>query len=225
VVLLAATAVALVWANSPLGNSYTALWATTLPHVAGLPYDARHWVDDALMAVFFFAIGLEVKREISVGELSHPRAVAMAALAALGGAAVPSAVFLAITWGSSAAHGWGIPMATDPAFAVGVLAVLARRAPSGVRLLLLAIATVDDVLAVVVIAAGYSRGLAWLTGRRVGGLPAGRHGALVRGHRDLAVPAAGCRRLVCHPALGYQPDEVSAPSATTSRVLPPPRLP
>jgi NhaA family Na+:H+ antiporter len=139
-VLLAATVVALVWANGPFGDSYTASWYTALPRAAGLPHDARHWVNDALMTVFFFAIGLEVKREITVGELSHPRAAAVPALAALGGAAVPAAVFLAITWGGPAAPGWGIPMATDPAFAVGVLALVARRAASGVRLLVLAAA-------------------------------------------------------------------------------------
>jgi NhaA family Na+:H+ antiporter len=161
VVLLVATAVALLWANSPLADSYSALWETALPHSAGQPHDVRHWVNDALMTVFFFAIGLEVKRELAVGALSHPRAAAVPALAAVGGAVVPALVFLAITWGGPAASGWGIPMATDPAFAVGVLALLVRGAPSGVRLLLLAIATVDDVLAVVVIAAGYTGGLDW----------------------------------------------------------------
>jgi NhaA family Na+:H+ antiporter len=162
VVLLVATVVALVWANGPLGGSYAALWDTVLPHGAGLPHDARHWVNDALMTVFFFAIGLELRREIAVGDLASPRAAAVPALAAVGGAAVPAALFLALTWGSSAGSGWGIPMATDPAFAVGVPALGARRAPAGVRLLLLTVATVDDVLAVVVIAAGYSGHLVWL---------------------------------------------------------------
>jgi NhaA family Na+:H+ antiporter len=161
VVLLAATAVALVWANSPLAGSYAAVWEAPLPHPAGLPHDARHWVNDAVMTVFFFAIGLELKHELAVGALAHPRAAVVPALAAIGGAVIPAAVFLMITWGGPAASGWGIPMATDPAFAVGVLALLARRAPAGVRLLLLAIATVDDVVAVVVIAAGYTGGLAW----------------------------------------------------------------
>jgi len=162
VVLLVAAVAALIWANSPVEARYAAFWETMLPHPIGLPRDVRHWVDDALMTVFFFAIGLEVKRELAVGALAHPRAAAVPALAAVGGAVVPAVVFLLITWGGPAAAGWGIPMATDPAFAVGVLALLARRAPSGVRLLLLAIATVDDVLAVVVIAAGYTGRASWL---------------------------------------------------------------
>jgi NhaA family Na+:H+ antiporter len=129
-----------------------------------LDLDLRHWVNDAVMTVFFFVIGLELKQELVDGELAHPRAAALPVLAAIGGAAVPAAVFLAITWGSPAAHGWGVPMATDPAFAVGVLALLARRVPAAVRLLLLAIATVDDILAVVVIAIGYTNDLSplWL---------------------------------------------------------------
>jgi NhaA family Na+:H+ antiporter len=161
VVLLVATTVALVWANSPLAASYFALWETPSPHPAGLPHDARHWVDDGLMTVFFFAIGLELKHELAVGELANPRAALVPAVAAVGGAVVPAVVFLVITWGGPGASGWGIPMATDPAFAVGVLALLARRAPASLRLLLLSIATVDDVLAVVVIAIGYTGGLAW----------------------------------------------------------------
>jgi NhaA family Na+:H+ antiporter len=138
VVLLAATAVALVWVNSPAGDGYTALWDTRLGwEAAGLRLDARHWVNDALMTVFFFVIGLEIKHELVAGQLAHPRQAAVPALAAIGGAAVPAAVFLALTWGSPAAPGWGVPMATDPAFAVGILALVARHVPAAVRVLLL----------------------------------------------------------------------------------------
>jgi NhaA family Na+:H+ antiporter len=159
-VLLAATAVALVWANSPLVHAYHTLWETAVgPASLGLRLDLRHWVNDALMVVFFFVIGLELKQELTTGELAHPRAAVVPALAAVGGAATPALVFLAATWDGPAIAGWGIPMATDPAFAVGVLALVAPRAPAGVRALLLAIATVDDALAVMVIAVGYSSGI------------------------------------------------------------------
>ena len=163
--LTAATVVALVWVNSPAGNAYTDLWDTTVgPASAGLDLDLRHWINDGLMTVFFFVIGLELKQELVDGELAHPRAAALPVLAAIGGAVVPAGMFLAITWGSPAASGWGVPIATDPAFAVGILALLARRVPATVRLLLLAINTVDDVLAVAVIAVGYNRhlSLTWL---------------------------------------------------------------
>ncbi|WP_211265600.1 Na+/H+ antiporter NhaA [Actinacidiphila oryziradicis] len=162
VALVAATVAALVWINSPAADAYTTLWDTAVgPASAGMHLDLRHWVNDALMTVFFFVIGLELKQELVDGELAHPRAAALPVLAAVGGALVPAVVFLMVTFGTPAARGWGVPMATDPAFAVGVLALVARRVPPGVRLLLLAIATVDDVLAVLVIAAGYSGALSW----------------------------------------------------------------
>jgi Na+:H+ antiporter, NhaA family len=162
VVLLAATALALLWVNGPAGHTYATVWELEWGwEAAGLRLDGRHWVNDAVMTVFFFVIGLELKHEVTGGQLAHPRQALVPVLAAAGGAVVPAAVFLAITWGGPAAGGWGIPMATDPAFAVGVLALVARRAPAGVRALLLAIATVDDVLAIGVIAFGYSDGLAW----------------------------------------------------------------
>jgi NhaA family Na+:H+ antiporter len=123
--------------------------------------DGRDWVNDALMTVFFFVIGLELKNELVQGSLAHPRRALVPVVAAIGGAVVPASMFLALTWGTDAASGWGVPMATDPAFAVGVLALVVRRAPAGLRAMLLAIATVDDVLAVLVIAFGYAHGVAW----------------------------------------------------------------
>ncbi|MFI7000484.1 Na+/H+ antiporter NhaA [Nocardia sp. NPDC050175] len=171
VLLVAATVIALIWVNSPAGSAYDGLWHTVVgPASLGLELDLRHWINDAVMTVFFFVIGLELKQELVNGELARPRNVALPVLAAIGGAVVPALVFLALTRGSPAAAGWGVPMATDPAFAVGILALVARRVPAAVRLLLLAIATVDDVLAVIVIAIGYSRHLSavWL-GLAVGG--------------------------------------------------------
>jgi Na+:H+ antiporter, NhaA family len=160
-VLLAATLAAVAWANlAPAG--YTALW--TRPLDLGIELDLRHWVNDGLMALFFFVVGLEIKRELVVGELRDRRAAALPAIAALGGVAFPAAIFFACTAGTGAARGWAIPAATDIAFAVGVLAVLGRRVPSGVRLFLLAIAIIDDVVAIAIIAVFYASDLSfpWL---------------------------------------------------------------
>ncbi|MGB3661882.1 Na+/H+ antiporter NhaA, partial [Mycolicibacter algericus] len=159
--LLVATAAALLWANYA-GQTYSGFWDTEFGWSRlGLRMDGRHWVNDALMTVFFFVIGLELKHELTQGALAHPRRALVPVIAAVGGAVVPAAIFLAITWGTDAVSGWGVPMATDPAFAVGILALVAPRAPAGLRAMLLAIATVDDVLAVLVIAFGYARGLTW----------------------------------------------------------------
>lgn len=173
-VLLAATVAALVWAN--LGGSYEALWSTELTLGAGrfsISEDLRHWVNDGLMTLFFFVVALEVKREFVVGELSDRRAASVPVLGAFGGVALPAAIFLAITlaFGSSGdATGWAIPAATDIAFAVGVLAVLSRWVPPGVKLVLLTIAVVDDIVAIAIIALFYSEGLspAWLGAVAVG---------------------------------------------------------
>ena len=153
VVLLGATIVALAWANSPWGDGYRDLWSTA---VAVGPHDLRHWVDDALMAVFFFVVGVEVKRELVLGELRDPRAAALPLLAALGGMAMPALLFLAVNAGHPGSHGWGVPMATDIAFATGVVALLGRRVPSGLRLFLLTLAVADDIGAIVVIAVAYA---------------------------------------------------------------------
>jgi Na+/H+ antiporter NhaA len=164
-VLLAATAVALVWANSPWASSYTALWETELAVEVGqwtLALDLRHWVNDGLMALFFFVVGLEIKRELAVGELRSARSAALPAVAALGGMVLPALVFVVLNLGGEGLRGWGVPMATDIAFALGVLALFGSRVPSGLKLLLLSVAIVDDIGAIVVIAAFYSAGLAWV---------------------------------------------------------------
>jgi NhaA family Na+:H+ antiporter len=168
-VLVAAAAVALLWANSPLSGAYDALWHTELRIGAGrfsITEDLQHWVNDALMVVFFFVVGLEIKRELVTGELRDRRAAALPAIAALGGVVLPALVFLLLVGGGPEADGWGIPMATDIAFAVGVLALLGDRVPAGAKLLLLSIAIVDDILAIAVIGVVYTDGLslAWLAG-------------------------------------------------------------
>lgn len=162
VLLLIATAVALVWANSPWQGSYERLWQTQLTIGLGrweLSDDLAHWVSDGLMTLFFLVVGLEIKREVLTGELRDPRAAIVPVVAAIGGMVVPALVFLAIVGDGDGRSGWGIPMATDIAFAVGVLTLVARSAPASLKPFLLTLAIVDDIGAVVVIAIFYSSGV------------------------------------------------------------------
>ena len=157
--LLAATLLALLWANSPWRDSYSTLWSTDVRVEVGgwsIAHDLRHWVNDGLMAVFFFVVGLEIKRELVTGELRDRRRAALPVIAAIGGMAVPALIFVALTAGTDSADGWAIPMATDIAFAVGVLALLGRRAPAPLKVFLLTLAIVDDIGAIAVIALFYS---------------------------------------------------------------------
>ena len=159
VVLIGATVVALLWANAAPG-SYHDFWSTEL----ALPGPAHAltlhtWVADALMAVFFFVVGLEIKREIVDGELRDPRTAVVPIAAAIGGMLVPALIFVAFTAGTDVGNGWGIPMATDIAFAVGVLHMAGPRVPSGISLTLLTLAIVDDLGAIAVIAIFYSSGI------------------------------------------------------------------
>ena len=159
--VLAAAAVALIWANSPWQESYRQLWSTDLGFRVGslqLEMDLRHWVNDGLMSLFFVVVGLEIKRELITGELRDPRAAAVPVVAALGGMLLPAGIYLAINAGGEGAAGWGIPMATDLAFALGVLALAARWAPASLRPFLLTLAIVDDIGAIVVIAVFYPTG-------------------------------------------------------------------
>ena len=168
IVLLLAAAAALVWANTDTAG-YTTWWHHQLtigPGDLAITESLVHWVNDALMAVFFFVVGLEIKRELVVGDLRDRQRAALPAIAALGGMVVPALVFVAINLGGANVDGWAIPMATDIAFAVGVLALLGPRVPSSLKLFLLTLAIVDDIGAILVIAFFYSRGLDgwWLGG-------------------------------------------------------------
>jgi NhaA family Na+:H+ antiporter len=164
ILLVGAAVVALVWANSPWAASYRDLWTTTLSIDVGghvIAEDLRHWINDGLMAIFFFVLGLEIKQEITNGQLASLRNAAVPAAGAIGGMLLPALLYLAFNLGGAGEGGWGIPMATDVAFALGVLALLGRRVPAELKVLLLALAIVDDVGAIVVIAAFYSDGLEW----------------------------------------------------------------
>jgi NhaA family Na+:H+ antiporter len=175
VVLLIAAAAALVWANAPFGESYQRFWETRVSlSVASFHLDEslRLVVNDALMAIFFFVVGLEIKRELATGELRDPKAAALPAIAALGGMIFPALIYLAFTLpGGVGVHGWGVPMATDIAFAVGVVSLLGKRVPVGGKLFLLALAIADDIGAITVIAVFYTDdlNLAFL-GAALGGL-------------------------------------------------------
>ena len=163
-VLLATTAVALLWANLPWQATDEAIWETELAFEVGqwtLALDLRHWINDGLMALCFFVVGLELKRELVVGELRSVRNAALPVLAALGGMVLPALLFLSLNLNGDGGRGWGIPMATDIAFALGILALFGSRVPAGLKLLLLSVAIVDDIGAVIVIAVFYSGGLAW----------------------------------------------------------------
>ena len=162
VVLMAAAALALGWANSPWRAAYTALWQTPLAVQLGrfaIEADLRHWVSDGLMTLFFLVIGLEIKRELVAGELRTWRGAALPVVAAAGGMAVPALIYAAANAGGPGAPGWGIPMATDVAFALGVLALLGPRVPAALKVFLLTLAVVDDLGSIAVVALFYSRGV------------------------------------------------------------------
>jgi Na+:H+ antiporter, NhaA family len=161
IALLIAAVIAVIWANSPWSESYDHLWHTTISIQIGgwvVNEDLHFWINDILMAVFFLVVGLEIKREITEGALSDLQRAALPLAAAVGGMIVPAALYAALNIGRAGAHGWGVPMATDIAFAVGVLTLLGKRVPAGLRVLLLAIAIVDDIGAILVIAVFYSSG-------------------------------------------------------------------
>ena len=167
VVLLIGAVAALAWANSPWSDAYFDLWETQVAIGIGgatLDLSLHAWVNDALMAVFFFVAGMEIKRELVSGELRDRRAAALPALAAVGGVVTPALIYTLIVGGGEGARGWAIPSATDIAFAVGVLALLGPRIAPGVRLFLLTIAIVDDVIAIAIIAVFYASSLepVWL---------------------------------------------------------------
>jgi NhaA family Na+:H+ antiporter len=168
VLLLVATAVALFWANSPWGASYESFWHTDIKIVVGswhFPHmSVGHFVNDGLMALFFFVVGLEIKRELVTGQLNTVRAAALPAIAAVGGMVGPALLYFMLNGSGEAARGWGIPMATDIAFAVGIVALLGARVSPKLKLFLLTLAIVDDIGAIAVIAIFYTTDLSisWL---------------------------------------------------------------
>ena len=162
IILLTTAVVAIVWANSPWAESYHALWRT--PFSLGLgswvfERDLHFWINDFLMAIFFLVVGLEIKRELAEGALSDLKRAALPLAAALGGMLVPALLFFSFNASGPGRTGWGVPMATDIAFAVGILTLLGSRVPATLRVLLLALAIIDDIGAIVVIAIFYSAGV------------------------------------------------------------------
>jgi NhaA family Na+:H+ antiporter len=158
ILLFGATVAALIWANSPWSSSYFAFWKFPLP-IGRRPLfsmDIHHWIDDGLMVLFFLVVGLEIKREIVKGELSSFRQAVLPIIAALGGMILPALIYLGLNHAGVGAPGWGIPMATDIGFALGILALIGKRIPSSLRVFMLALAIVDDVGAILVIAFFYT---------------------------------------------------------------------
>jgi NhaA family Na+:H+ antiporter len=161
-VLLACALAALIWANSPVGASYEALWHTEFSIGIGrfvFSQSLHFWINDGLMTIFFLVVGMEIRNEMHAGSLSNLRQAALPIAAAMGGVVVPALIFLAVNHGLPTQHGWAVPTATDIAFAVGVLALLGKSIPSNVRIFLLALAIIDDIIAVLIIAVFYSGGL------------------------------------------------------------------
>lgn len=160
-VLLAAAAIALIWANSPAAGAYQTFWQVPLRFSAAalhLAEPLRFWVNDVLMALFFLLVGLEIRREFHEGMLADIKLAVLPVLAALGGVVVPALIYTLFNGSSPLWRGWAVPTATDIAFAVGVLSLLGKRVPASLRVLLLAIAIIDDVVAILVIALFYSHG-------------------------------------------------------------------
>ena len=165
IMLLIAAIAALALANSPLKDAFAQMWETHfIIGLADFNYDKslHHWVNDGLMAVFFFVIGLEIKRALLLGELASPRRAALPIAAAIGGMVVPAAIYLSLNPSGEAARGWGVPMATDIAFSLGVLALLGSRAPLSLKVFLTAFAVVDDIGAIMVIAIFFTETISWM---------------------------------------------------------------
>ena len=172
IVLIAAAVIALIWANSPWRESYSTVLHTPVGATLGafvFERDLHFWINDGLMTIFFFVAGLEIRREIHRGELSEWRRAALPLAAAVGGIVVPASIFVAFNLGLNSVKGWAVPTATDIAFAVGVLSLLGKRVPPPLRILLLALAVIDDVGAIVIIAVFYSSSLAPIGFLIVGG--------------------------------------------------------
>lgn len=162
IVLLVAAAVALAWANSPWHDTYHHFWETPISLGIGawsMTESLHFWINDLLMTIFFMVVGFEIKRELVEGELSDLQRAALPVAAALGGMVVPALIYVAFNPTGPASAGWGVPMATDIAFAVGILGLLGKRVPAALRILLLALAIIDDIGAIMVIAIFYTEGI------------------------------------------------------------------
>ena len=166
ILLMGAALVALIWANSPWAPLYTELWDTDISiHFGDLEVSESLllWINDGLMAMFFFVVGLEIKRELLAGELASPRLAALPLLAAAGGMLVPALVYIGLNFGTPEAHGWGVPMATDIAFSLGILYLLGDRVPAGLKIFLASLAIADDLGAVIAIALFYTSDISFLS--------------------------------------------------------------
>jgi Na+:H+ antiporter, NhaA family len=164
IILLLFTVIALVWANSPWGQIYHDLWENKLSIGVGnfeISKSILHWVNDGLMAIFFFVVGLEIKRELLAGELSSIKKASLPIAAAIGGMIVPAVIYIVINTNPATETGWGIPMATDIAFSLGILSLLGKRVPLALKVFLIAFAIVDDLGAVLIIAFFYSGEIEW----------------------------------------------------------------
>lgn len=166
ILLILFTIVALVWANSPFAESYHNFWHTNISINIGqieLEHSLHHWINDGLMVIFFFVVGLEIKRELLAGELSSIKKASLPIAAALGGMIFPAFIYTIFNLGKESASGWGIPMATDIAFVVGILALLGKRVPLALKIFILALAIVDDIGAVLVIAIFYTSQISFIS--------------------------------------------------------------
>lgn len=171
--LLACSLAALGISNSPWADRYLAFWEQPLRLSLGeyaISHSLRHWINDGLMTFFFFLVALELKREIVLGELRHIRRASLSLAGALGGMAIPAAIFLALQWNQPGFNGWGTVMATDMAFVIGCLALLGSRIPQSLRLFLLSLAIFDDIGAILIIAFGYGSGIDWTALAMAGGV-------------------------------------------------------
>lgn len=173
ILLIAVAIAAIVWANSPWAASYFSIWESKVSFGFGnfrIEKDFLHWINDGLMAVFFFVVGLEIKRELLIGELSSVKNAVLPAVAALGGMVFPAVIYALMNTSGEAAKGWGIPMATDIAFAIGILSILGNRVPFALKVFLTAVAIIDDLGAVIVIAVFYSTDISLMLLAAVGGV-------------------------------------------------------
>jgi Na+:H+ antiporter, NhaA family len=164
ILLISCTVVSMVLSNSGLGSGYLAMWERELPHVIPtlhLPHSPLHIINDGLMALFFFLVGLEIKRELLVGELASVKKSLLPIIAALGGMVVPALIYLLWCGGTPYSRGWGVPMATDIAFSLGVLSLLGKRAPLSLRIFLTALAIIDDLGGILTIAIFYAGEILW----------------------------------------------------------------